>query len=105
MDVAEAHIAAVTKLLKTSRETGCLALNIGTGKGTSVLEMIHVWSEVTGQSLPYKVVERRPGDAMSVFASTSHANTVLGWKAARTLHEMCRDQWRWAQNHPNGFAD
>jgi UDP-glucose 4-epimerase len=65
--------------------------------------MIHVWQQVTGRQVPYKVVARRLGDAVSVFASTAEANTYLGWQAQRSLHDVCRDQWHWAENYPHGY--
>jgi UDP-glucose 4-epimerase len=104
VDLAEGHVSAVGKLLdEGSKEFGCQAVNLGTGKGTSVLEMVKTFQEVTGAKVEYKVVDRRPGDTVTVWASTTMAEQLLGWKASRTLEDMCRDQWRWASKYPKGY--
>jgi UDP-glucose 4-epimerase len=102
VDLAEGHVSAVDKLLET-KDFGCQAVNLGTGKGTSVLEMVKTFQDVTGAKVEYKVVDRRAGDTVTVWASTTLAEQVLGWKSKRTLEDMCRDQWRWASKYPQGY--
>eukprot|EP00882_Tetradesmus_deserticola_P004714 GHRQ01004968.1.p1 GENE.GHRQ01004968.1~~GHRQ01004968.1.p1 ORF type:complete len:351 (+),score=178.18 GHRQ01004968.1:152-1204(+) len=103
MDLAEGHVAAVKLLLKDA-QLGCKAVNLGTGRGTSVLEMIKAFEENTGAKVPYKVVERRAGDTVAVWAATGLAESLLGWRSKRGLAEMCRDQWAWASKHPKGYS-
>lgn len=79
--------------------------NLGTGKGYSVLEMVNAFRKVTGKPIPYKIVDRRPGDIASCYADPSKANKELGWRATRGLEEMCQDAWRWQSNNPNGYED
>jgi UDP-glucose 4-epimerase len=102
MDLAEGHVAALAKLAGTPGH-GCRALNLGTGRGTSVLEMVRVWEAVTGTAVAYEIAPRRPGDAVAVWAATEAAERELGWRARLGLAEMCRDQWAWARKHPLGF--
>lgn len=102
MDLGEAHIYAVDKVL-TTPEYGCKAINVGTGKGTSVLEMINTFEEVSGVKVPHKLVGRREGDVIAVWAATDYAESELGWKSKYGLEEMCRDQWNWAQKNPKGY--
>jgi UDP-glucose 4-epimerase len=102
VDLAEGHVKAVDKLL-TAPGCGCDAINLGTGKGTSVLELVKTFEAVTGANVPYKIVERRSGDAVAIWSSTAKAESELGWMAKRTLKDMCRDQWNWACKHPMGY--
>ncbi|KAI8468051.1 MAG: UDP-glucose 4-epimerase [Monoraphidium minutum] len=102
MDLAEGHAAALAKVA-AAPGYGCQAINLGTGKGTSVLEMVRVWEQVTGVKVPFEIVDRRPGDAVAVWAATSKAERELGWRPNLGLAEMCRDQWAWATRHPRGF--
>lgn len=101
-DLAEGHVSAVDKLLATP-DFGCQPVNLGTGRGTSVLEMVKTFQDVTGAKVEYKVVGRRAGDTVTVWASTELAERLLGWRATRTLEDMCRDQWNWAQRYPQGY--
>ncbi|GBF90428.1 UDP-glucose 4-epimerase [Raphidocelis subcapitata] len=103
MDLAEGHVAAVAKLASAAPGFGCRALNLGTGKGTSVLEMISVWEAATGARVAWEAAPRRQGDAVAVWAATAGAEAELGWRAARGVAEMCRDQWAWASKYPRGF--
>jgi len=103
MDLGYAHVAAVDKLL-VSPTIGCVAYNIGTGKGSSVLELVKAYSAACGKEIPYTVAERRPGDAAEVWASTDMAEKELGWKAKFTIEDACKDSWNWISNNPNGFA-
>ena len=104
MDLAEGHAFALKKLLH-SPDLGCRAVNLGTGKGTSVLEMVKTFEEVNGVKVPFKIVDRRLGDSISVYAATDLAEEELGWKAKFNVEDMCRDQWRWAHNNPKGFEE
>eukprot|EP00877_Chromochloris_zofingiensis_P007729 jgi/Chrzof1/3209/Cz12g16020.t1 len=102
MDIAEGHVSAVDKLINTP-DYGCKAINLGTGKGTSVLEMIKAFEAASGVSVLYKMLDRRPGDSVAVWAATELAEQELGWKAKLGIHDMCRDQWAWAQQYPQGY--
>lgn len=94
VDLAKAHVKALDYLEK-QKASFYDFMNFGTGKGSSVLEVIEAFEEVSGQKLPYKIGPRRPGDAVTVFASTDKSNKVLGWKAELTLKEALRDAWNW----------
>ncbi|WIA14271.1 hypothetical protein OEZ85_002805 [Tetradesmus obliquus] len=102
MDLAEGHVAAV-KLIVEDEKLGCKPVNLGTGRGTSVLEMIKAFEENTGAKVPYKVVDRRAGDTIAVWAATELAESLLGWKSKLSLADMCRDQWAWASKYPQGY--
>ncbi|GMH44199.1 hypothetical protein BSKO_12133 [Bryopsis sp. KO-2023] len=102
MDLAVAHVAALNKVQK-NKDYGCRAINIGTGKGTTVLEMIKAFEDASQAKVPYVIAERRPGDADAVWAATDLAEKELGWKAEYTLEDMCRHQWNWAKSNPKGY--
>ena len=85
--------------------SGCRAYNLGTGRGTTVLEVVAAASAAVGRPLPYEIRPRRPGDATEVYADASLARTELGWEAALGVDDMCADHWRWQSGHPHGFAD
>lgn len=89
VDLAEGHVAAIEKLTE-----GVHIYNLGTGQGTSVLQLIHAFEEVNNIKVPYEIVGRRPGDIASCYADASKAQRELGWKAKRGIKEMCRDAWR-----------
>ena len=89
MDLAEGHVAAYKHLSK-----GVHIYNLGTGKGTSVLELVHAFEKANGMKVPFEIVERRPGDIAVCYADVSKAEKELGWKAKRNLIDMCRDAWR-----------
>jgi len=89
MDLAEGHVAAIERLTE-----GVHIYNLGTGQGTSVLQLIHAFEEVNNIKIPYEIVGRRPGDIASCYADASKAERELGWKAKRGIREMCRDAWR-----------
>lgn len=95
VDLAEAHIVAIERLIHQQQETPFEVFNIGTGKGTSVLDMVKAFEQATGISIPYQIVPRRPGDVEAVFADTTRAEKVLGWKARLGLEEMLRSAWEW----------
>lgn len=100
VDLAQGHLAALEALAGVE---GCVAVNLGTGRGYSVLEMIAMAREATGKEIPFEVVGRRAGDASSVYADPTRALDLLGWKASRGLEEICADSWRWQSSHPEGF--
>jgi UDP-glucose 4-epimerase len=97
VDLAKAHVVALQRLMAKKNLTRVETFNVGTGKGSSVLEVIHGFEKVTGQKLSYKIVGRREGDITSAYANTDKANTVLGWKALSTLDEALASAWKWEQ--------
>lgn len=100
VDLAIGHLKALEKL---SENPGLITYNLGTGKGSTVLELISTFEEVNGISIPYEIVPRRPGDAAICYADPSRAEKELGWKTERGLEEMCRDAWNWQKKNPKGF--
>jgi len=100
MDLAAGHVAAL-RLLDRPK---CFALNLGTGSGSSVLEVVRAFENASGRRIPYEVKPRRPGDIDSYYAATTYASELMGWKATRTLEAMCADHWRWQSGNPNGYA-
>ncbi|RDX71653.1 hypothetical protein CR513_48969 [Mucuna pruriens] len=103
VDLADGHIAALLKLDEPN--IGCEVYNLGTGKGTSVLEMVAAFEKASGKKIPLVMAGRRPGDAEIVYASTKKAERELKWKAKYGIEEMCRDQWNWASKNPYGYGD
>ena len=99
VDLAKGHVAAVNRLSKS----GVHVFNLGTGKGYSVLDMIHAFSKACGFSLPYEMKPRRAGDVAVCYASSEKARRELGWTAEYDLEKMCSDQWNWQKNNPNGY--
>ena len=97
VDLAKAHVIALQRLLNKENLDNVETFNLGTGTGSSVLEVIHAFEKVSGQKLPYKIVGRRAGDIISAYANTDKANTVLGWKAQSTLEESLASAWKWEQ--------
>ena len=83
--------------------TGSHVYNLGTGNGTSVLELVQAFQQATGQPIPYEISARRPGDVATCFADSSKAERELNWKAVRGIVEMCRDSWKWQKENPNGY--
>ncbi|KAF8033377.1 hypothetical protein BT93_D2092 [Corymbia citriodora subsp. variegata] len=102
VDLADGHIAALRKLDESG--IGCEVYNLGTGKGTSVLEMVAAFEKASGKEIPLVMAGRRPGDAEIVYASTEKAERELNWKAKYGIEEMCRDQWNWASQNPYGYG-
>jgi UDP-glucose 4-epimerase len=100
VDLAIGHIQAL-KLLE--KNPGLVTYNLGTGTGYSVLEVIRSFESASGTTIPYKVVERRPGDVAASYADPSLAESALNWKARRSLDQMCADVWRWQSLNPQGF--
>ncbi len=95
-DLAAGHLAALTRL-RTREEL--ITVNLGTGNGYSVLEIVAAFESVSGKSIPYRIVDRRPGDVASCYADVSLAAELLGWKSTRDLRQMCADAWRWQKGH------
>ena len=102
MDLAEGHLAAVQHLLGSGDQL--LTLNLGSGRGHSVLEVLQAFEAACGRSIPHSVVDRRPGDAAITVADPGLAEQTLGWRTRRTLSEMCRDGWAWQAANPQGYA-
>jgi len=103
MDIAKGHVAALRQIIEPSFH-GVKIYNLGTGKGVTVLEILKTFEEVTGQKIPYELVDRRPGDVASCYASSTLAEKELGFKAEKTLADMCKDMWTWQSKNPNGFS-
>lgn len=102
VDLAVGHVKAVDWALKT---TGCEEINLGTGNGTSVLQLRDAFVKASGVDVPYVIDPRRPGDPDEVYADASKAYELLGWKAERGIDEMCEDSWRWQKNNPKGYIE
>ena len=101
VDLALGHLKALERLRHYAE---CLAINLGTGVGYSVLDMVHAFEQASGKSVPYRIGQRRAGDIASCYADPSQALALLGWRAERGLQDMCTDAWRWQKNNPNGYA-
>lgn len=95
VDLARAHVIALERLLSGKNKTNYEVFNLGTGRGSSVLEVVNSFKSTTGEKLNYKVVDRRPGDVISVYADTKKANEVLGWKSEKTMEEALASAWKW----------
>ena len=102
-DLAAGHLAALTRLTQTDDPVS--TWNLGTGQGTSVLEVLHAFERAVGRELPYEVVGRRAGDLPESFADPHRANAELGWAATRSMEDICVDQWRWQSANPTGYPD
>ncbi len=101
MDLAEGHVAALRHLLERGTS---LTVNLGTGRGYSVLEVVKAFERASGCVVPYQIVARRPGDVAACYADASLAESLLGWVARRKMARMCADVWRWQQKNPQGFV-
>lgn len=102
MDLAVGHVKAMI-YQKTRNPKGFKPINLGTGTGYSVLEVIHAFEKVSGKKIIYKIVERRPGDISASYADATIANRELDWTATKNIDDMCADTWRWQQKNPNGY--
>ena len=102
VDLAKGHVAAVKYVVG---HPGCEVFNLGTGIGYSVLDMVHAFEKANNLTLPYKIVDRRPGDLPTCYADPTKSAQVLGWKAEKNLEDMCRDSWRWQTQNPMGYGD
>lgn len=102
MDLAEGHMATLQYLARQPEGT-LLTLNLGTGQGYSVLDVVKAFEAASGQAIPYQIAARRPGDVPAYFADVSKARELLHWQAARSLHDMCADTWQWQSQNPQGY--
>ena len=102
VDLAKGHVAALSKF---EGDAGLNIYNLGTGKGYSVLEIIQNMEKAAGKPIPYKIVDRRPGDIATCYADSTKAKEELGWEAQFDITRMCQDAWHWQSKHPNGFAE
>ncbi len=100
VDLAHAHIKALDRL---EQNPGIEIFNVGTGQGYSVLEIVKSFENASGRTIPYKIVDRRPGDIATCYAEPAKAKNQLGWKAKHGIDDMCSDAWRWQRNNPNGY--
>ena len=100
-DLAEGHVAALSLL----DQPQCTPINLGTGTGYSVLDMIAAFESASGQAIPYRFADRRAGDVAACYADPRRAETLMGWKAQRDLAAMCADSWRWQSQNPMGYLD
>lgn len=100
-DLARGHLCALTKL---QQQAGLLTVNLGTGQGYSVLDMVKAFEQASGRPVPYSVTPRRPGDVAACYADPAQAEQLLGWRAEKTLADMCADSWRWQSQNPNGYS-
>ena len=101
VDLAKGHVKALDKLY--CDQVGCEAVNLGTGQGISVLELVEGMRKATGTPVPYVIAPRRPGDVAEVFADPGRAEELLNWQATLGVDEMCRDTWAWQSNNPYGY--
>lgn len=102
-DLALGHVKALDWLAQAD-QGGATAINLGTGRGYSVLDMVKAFEAASGRTISYEIVPRRPGDAASCYADTALAENLLGWKALRGIEAMCRDAWRWQSQNPQGYV-
>jgi len=100
-DLADGHVAALRYLFDQGRS---LTVNLGTGRGYSVLEVVRAYEKASGREVPLHFAPRRPGDVDACYADPSLAAQTLGWRARRDLDDMCADSWRWQSQNPRGFA-
>ena len=107
VDLAKGHVKALEKIedMGAKGENGVNIYNLGTGNGSSVLEVIHAFEKACGKTLPYVIDARRPGDIAACYADASKANRELHWKAEKTIADMCADSWRWQSANPNGYKE
>jgi UDP-glucose 4-epimerase len=102
VDLAKGHVAAVEYV---TGHTGCEVFNLGTGVGYSVLDMVNAFVEVNQVAVPYEITPRRPGDIATCYADPAKSAEKLGWKAEKSLQDMCRDSWNWQSKNPQGFGE
>jgi UDP-glucose 4-epimerase len=101
VDLADGHMRALAALAEGPQ---CLAVNLGTGEGYSVLDLVNAFRHVSNRDIPYDIVARRPGDVAASYANPALAEQRLGWKATRTLQDMCADTWNWQTKNPKGYG-
>lgn len=106
VDLAKGHVKALERITETETKQGqCLTYNLGTGRGSSVIEVINAFEKAYGDKINYEIVERRPGDVPEYFANPQLANEEMGWRAEKSLDDMMTDTWRWQSQNPNGYKD
>ncbi len=101
VDLARGHLCALDKL---QQQAGLLTVNLGTGQGYSVLDMVKAFEQASGRSIAYTITPRRPGDVAACYADPAQAEQLLGWRAEKTLADMCADSWRWQSQNPDGYS-
>ncbi len=102
VDLAKGHVRAIEKIATCG---GLITVNLGTGKGYSVLEILRAFEKACGKKIPYQIISRRPGDVAECYANPQKAYEVLGWRAEKGIEEMCKDSWRWQSQNPNGYEE
>ncbi len=107
-DLADGHVKALSRIgvlpdREVPAEKGILIYNLGTGKGTSVLELVDAFEKASGVEIPYEIAPRRAGDVAKMYCDASKAEKELGWKAERDINKMCEDSWNWQKNNPDGY--
>jgi UDP-glucose 4-epimerase len=100
LDLADGHVAALGHLID---KPSCITVNLGTGRGHSVLELVQAFEQASGRAVPFDMAARRPGDVAACYADVSWARTLLGWQSRRDLRAMCEDSWRWQSQNPTGY--
>lgn len=101
VDLARGHLCALDKL---QQQAGLLTVNLGTGQGYSVLDMVKAFEQASGRTIAYTITPRRPGDVAACYADPAQAEQLLGWRAEKTLADMCADSWRWQSQNPDGYS-
>jgi UDP-glucose 4-epimerase len=104
VDLALGHVKALKALSGLEKPRECLTVNLGTGSGHSVLDVLRAFEQASGKTIPYTLAPRRPGDVASCYADPEQAYKMFGWRAERGLNEMCADAWRWQSRNPNGYG-
>lgn len=104
VDLAYGHVKAIDYLNSLKNMEKPLIVNLGTGKGYSVLDMVKAFEKASGKKIAYKIVERRAGDISKCYSNSSYAKEILDWEAKKTIEDMCIDSWRWQSNNPNGYS-
>ena len=99
-DLAAGHVAALQALLAQEKS---FTVNLGTGRGNSVLEVVRAFEQASGRPVPYRIAPRRPGDVAQCYADPALAQSLLGWRAQHSLADMCADAWRWQSGNPDGY--
>jgi len=102
MDLANGHVKAIDKIKSFDK---VMTINLGTGKGYSVLDVLKAYERASGKTIPYKIVDRRDGDIAKNYADPTYAKEILGWEAKRDINQMCIDSWRWQSQNPNGYRN
>lgn len=105
LDLAQGHVASLAKLMQGTTSDQVTPINLGTGLGYSVLQVVQAFEQASGKAVPYQIVDRRAGDVACVYANAQRAQQLLGWQAERDLAQMCTDSWRWQSMNPSGLED